>query len=304
MADHLPVLLNEVLEALNPVKGELHMDCTFGAGGYSRAILEKGASLIATDRDPSTQKYADELSAKYGDKFQFLNRNFADTQESEFELDGIVLDLGVSSMQLDQAERGFAFSLDGDLDMRMGKSGMSAKDFVNNAEEQEIARVIYEYGDEPFSRRIAKNIVEFRQNQPINTTFELADIVRKSIRRKPGKIDLATKTFQGIRIHVNQELESLITFMDNALSLLKVGGRLVVVTFHSLEDRIVKNYFAKHISKRVARSKYAPIPENNDNYRLLYKKPLTPSDEELKSNPRARSAKLRAAVKLKGGGDV
>lgn len=304
MSDHIPVLLNEVIEALDPKVGELHMDCTFGAGGYSKAILGTGANLIATDRDPSTKKFADKLKAEFGDKFQFINRNFADTKEGEFELDGIVLDLGVSSMQLDQAERGFAFSLDGDLDMRMGNSGQSAKDFVNNADEKEIARVIYEYGDEPFSRRIARNIVEARSESPINTTFELADIVRKSIRRRPGKIDLATKTFQAIRIYVNDELGSLMSLLDVALSLLKVGGRIVVVTFHSLEDRIVKNYFAEHISKRVARSKYAPEPENNDNYKLLYKKPLVPSDEETRSNPRARSAKLRAALKLAGGRDV
>lgn len=304
MSDHIPVLLNEVLEALDPKAGEVHMDTTFGAGGYSGAILDKGANLIATDRDPSTKKFADALSKDYGDKFQFINRNFSDTKKGEFQLDGIVMDLGVSSMQLDQAERGFAFSLDGDLDMRMGKSGQSAKDFINNADEKEIARIIYEYGDEPFSRRIAKNIVEARAMAPINTTFELADIVRKSVRRKPGKIDLATKTFQAIRIYVNDELGSLIAFLDVALSLLKVGGRLVIVSFHSLEDRIVKNYFNKHISKRVARSKYAPEPENNDNYKLLYKKPIVPGDEETKRNPRARSAKLRAAIKLKGGENV
>lgn len=300
MSNHIPVMINEVIEALNPKVGEVHMDGTFGAGGYSEAILASGAKLIAIDRDPSVKKYADRLSSIYKDKFEFINCNFADISEKEFELDGIVLDLGVSSMQLDTAERGFSFSHDGDLDMRMGNDGKSAKDFVNNAKEEEIARIIYEYGDEPYSRKIARRIVEARGRAPINTTFELADIVRRAINRKPGKIDLATKTFQAIRIWVNEELDSLSRFLDKALSLLKIGGRIVVVTFHSLEDRIVKSYFKQFISKKVARSKYSKEPLNsNDNYKLLYKKPLIPKDEEVRRNPRARSAKLRAAVKIK-----
>lgn len=296
---HVPVLLNEVIEALGPKPGEIHMDCTFGAGGYSKSILNKGTSLIAVDRDPSVSKYVDELEKEYPGKIKFINCNFADISEEEFELDGIVLDLGVSSMQLDTPERGFSFTHDGDLDMRMGNDGKSAKDFINNAKEEEIANIIYEYGDEPSSRKIARRIVEARGRAPINTTFELADIVRRAINRKPGKIDLATKTFQAIRIWVNEELDSLTRFLDKALSLLKIGGRIVIVTFHSLEDRIVKNYFKQYISKRVARSKYSKEPLNpNDKYKLLYKKPLIPTDEEVRENPRARSAKLRAAIKI------
>lgn len=298
--DHVPVMLNEVIQALAPKGGELHMDCTFGAGGYSKLILNSGANLIAVDRDSSVKKYVDKLEQEYKGKIKFINCNFADISEGEFKLDGIVLDLGVSSMQIDTPERGFSFTHDGDLDMRMGNDGKSAKDFVNNAKEEEIARVIYEYGDEPSSRKIARRIVEARGRAPINTTFELADIVRRAISRKPGKIDLATKTFQAIRIWVNEELDSLSRFLDKALSLLKIGGRLVIVTFHSLEDRIVKNYFKQYISKRVARSKYSKEPLTpSDMYQLLYKKPLIPTEEEVRNNPRARSAKLRAAIKLK-----
>jgi len=276
------------------------MDCTFGAGGYSSAILEYGASIIAVDRDLNVKIIAEELASQYDGRLKFINSNFADIEEDAYKLDGIVLDLGVSSMQLDNGNRGFSFTHDGDLDMRMGNDGKSAKDFVNHYKEEEIARVIYEYGDEPSSRKIARRIVEARGRAPINTTFELADIVRRAINRKPGKIDLATKTFQAIRIWVNDELESLSRFLDKALSLLKIGGRLVVVTFHSLEDKIVKDYFNKHIAKRVARSKYSKEPENDfDKYRLLYKKPLIPTMEEVNSNPRARSAKLRAAVKIR-----
>lgn len=303
--DHNPVMLNEAMNALNPLEGKLYMDGTFGAGGYSKAILEKGASLIAVDRDVNVSKYVDELQAIYKDKFKFINCNFGDLAESEFKLDGIVLDLGVSSMQLDNAERGFSFMHDGDLDMRMGNDGKSAKDFVNNEKEEEIARVIYEFGDEPSSRKIARYIVEARKESPIETTNQLASIVRKAINRRPGKIDLATKTFQAIRIWVNDELNSLSRFLDKALSLLKVGGKLVIVTFHSLEDRIVKHYFNKHIAKRVARSKYSQEPVNStDQYELLYKKPLSPSNDEVRSNPRSRSAKLRAAVKLREVSDV
>lgn len=302
---HVPVMLNEVIEALAPKEGEVHMDCTFGAGGYSKAILAEGVKLIAVDRDASVSKYADELKSKYKDKFEFINCNFGDISEDEFQLDGIVLDLGVSSMQLDTPERGFSFSHDGDLDMRMGIDGKSAKDFINNAQEEEIANVIYEYGDEPSSRKIAKRIVEAREKGPIDTTFKLAEIVRRAVNRKPGKIDLATKTFQAIRIWVNEELDSLSRFLDKALSLLKVGGRIVIVTFHSLEDRIVKNYFKQFISKRVARSKYSKEPLNpNDKYQLLYKKPLVPTREEVRANPRSRSAKLRAAIRIGEVSDV
>jgi 16S rRNA (cytosine1402-N4)-methyltransferase len=190
---------------------------------------------------------------------------------------------------------------DGDLDMRMGNHGLSAKDFVNGAKEEELARVIYEYGDEPASRKIARSIVLARVEKPINTTFELANIVRRAIGRPPGKIDLATKTFQAIRIYVNGELDALERFLEKSSSILLEGGRIVVVTFHSLEDRIVKQYFTKNTAKKVARSKYSKLPEDTGaTYQLLHKKPLVPSDGEVRINPRSRSAKLRAAIKIGG----
>ncbi len=298
---HTPVMLKEVIEALSPKAGEIHLDCTFGAGGYAQAILAKGAKLIGVDRDPSVSKFVEKLSSEYGENFEFININFADLDANQFRVNGIVLDLGVSSMQLDTAERGFSFMRDGDLDMRMGSDGLSAKDFVNNAKEEELARVIYEYGDEPASRKIARSIVYSRAEKPINTTFELASIVRRAIGRAPGKIDLATKTFQAIRIFVNGELDALERFLEKAASLLSDGGRLVIVTFHSLEDRIVKQYLTRSTAKKVARSKYSREPqESGALYKLLYKKPLVPSDEEVKDNPRSRSAKLRAAIRLEG----
>jgi 16S rRNA (cytosine1402-N4)-methyltransferase len=298
---HTPVMLKEVIESLSPKAGEVHLDCTFGAGGYSKAILEKDAKLIAIDRDPNVIKFAEKLASEYDKNFEFININFADLDESQLKVNGIVLDLGVSSMQLDTAERGFSFMRDGDLDMRMGNHGLSAKDFVNNAKEEELARVIYEYGDEPASRKIARSIVLARVEKPISTTFELANIVRRAIGRPPGKIDLATKTFQAIRIYVNGELDALERFLEKSESLLLENGRIVVVTFHSLEDRIVKQYFAKNTAKKVARSKYSKLPEDTGaTYKLLYKKPLVPSDQEVRINPRSRSAKLRAAIKIGG----
>jgi 16S rRNA (cytosine1402-N4)-methyltransferase len=294
-------MLKEVIESLSPKAGEIHLDCTFGAGGYAKAILEKGAKLIAIDRDPTVTRFTENLASEYGKNFEFININFADIEEDQLKVNGIVLDLGVSSMQLDTAERGFSFMRDGDLDMRMGNHGLSAKDFVNGAKEEELARVIYEYGDEPASRKIARSIVLARVEKPINTTFELANIVRRAIGRPPGKIDLATKTFQAIRIYVNGELDALERFLEKSSSILLEGGRIVVVTFHSLEDRIVKQYFTKNTAKKVARSKYSKLPEDTGaTYQLLHKKPLVPSDGEVRINPRSRSAKLRAAIKIGG----
>lgn len=305
--DHIPVMLAEVIDNLAPKAGEVHLDCTFGAGGYTKAILEKGASVVAIDRDSTAHKYAKTLEDQFGDKFRFINSNFASTKNyfDGRRFSGIVLDLGVSSMQLDQAERGFSFMYDGVLDMRMGRDGKSAKDFVNNASEEEIARVIYEYGDEVASRRIARFIIDFRVKEPIETTTQLASIVRKAIGHRPGKIDTATKTFQAIRIWVNDEMEELREFLNQAASMLEIGGRLVVVTFHSLEDKIAKDYFASHSAKKVAKSKYAhlspshvDIKEDGVIYELPYKKPLVPTSAEIARNPRSRSAKLRSAIKI------
>ena len=306
--DHNPVMLREVIENLSPKAGELHLDCTFGAGGYTKAILETGANVVAVDRDPSAKKYADILSSQFPNQFKFVNSTFANSAsyiDKNKLFDGIVLDLGVSSMQLDQAERGFSFMHEGELNMRMGQDGKSAKDLVNNAPEEELARIIYEYGDEIASRRIAKSIVAVRETHPIETTTELAEIVRKAIGHRAGKIDPATKTFQAIRIWVNDEMEEIENFLSHAASMLTIGGRIVIVTFHSLEDKIAKEYFTKHSAKKVAKSKYAhlsllPSEETEDSsiYKILHRKPLITSDAEIRRNPRSRSAKLRSAIKI------
>lgn len=306
--DHNPVMLQEVIENLSPKSGELYLDCTFGAGGYTKAILETGANVVAIDRDPSAKKYADILYEQFPNQFKFVNSTFANTahyHDSHKLFDGIVLDLGVSSMQLDQAERGFSFMHEGNLDMRMGQDGKSAKDLVNNAPEEELARIIYEYGDEIASRRIAKSIVSARETHPIETTTELAEIVRKAIGHRAGKIDPATKTFQAIRIWVNDEMDEIENFLSHAASMLTIGGRIVIVTFHSLEDRIAKEYFSKHSAKKVAKSKYAHLSplhsgaiDDSSIYKILHKKPLVTSDAEIRRNPRSRSAKLRSAIKI------
>ncbi|MFA1688336.1 16S rRNA (cytosine(1402)-N(4))-methyltransferase RsmH [Candidatus Rickettsia barbariae] len=298
---HVSVMLNEMLEALSPKAGESYLDCTFGAGGYSKAILEScNCYVTALDRDPNVIKRAEEIQQSYGERFDFVETNFADSfaKLKEKKFDGIVLDLGVSSMQLDIADRGFSFLHDGPLDMRMSGQGLSAEEFVNAAEEKELADVIYKYGDESFSRRIAKRIVEYRKTARIDSTSKLAEIVRSSIGFRKGKIDPATKTFQAIRIYVNDELGELEQFLVNVKNILKKDGRLVVVSFHSLEDRIVKNFFKENSEKPVVRSKYAKDDmtlDPNKWLKVITNKALAPSDKEVGLNIRARSAKLRAA---------
>ncbi|MFV9930018.1 MAG: 16S rRNA (cytosine(1402)-N(4))-methyltransferase RsmH [Rickettsia endosymbiont of Haemaphysalis japonica] len=298
---HVPVMLNEMLEALSPKNGESYLDCTFGAGGYSKAILEScNCYVTALDRDPNVIKRAEEIQQNYGERFDFVETNFADSfaKLKEKNFDGIVLDLGVSSMQLDIADRGFSFLHDGPLDMRMSGQGLSAEEFVNTAEEKELADVIYKYGDESFSRRIAKRIVEYRKTARIDSTGKLAEIVRSSIGFRKGKIDPATKTFQAIRIYVNDELGELEQFLVNVKNILKKDGRLVVVSFHSLEDRIVKNFFKENSEKPIVRSKYAKDDMTinpNKWLKIITNKALAPSDKEVGLNIRARSAKLRAA---------
>lgn len=300
--DHIPVMLREVMDSLAPESGKTYLDCTFGAGGYSRAILERGAKVVAVDRDPSVKQYADKLSEEFLGALKFVNTDFAniDGYSEGRRFDGVVLDLGVSSMQLDRPERGFSFMHEGDLDMRMGSYGKSAKDFIANASEEELANIIFEYGDENASRRIARAIVRAREESSIETTTELAQIVRKAIGHRPGKIDTATKTFQAIRIWVNDEMGQLKSFLSKVESILSIGGRLVVVTFHSLEDKIVKEYLVMNSPKKIARSKYAKdLPESFEIYKILTKKPIETGDEEIRKNPRSRSAKLRAAIKIR-----
>lgn len=304
---HRSVMLNEVIRYLMPKDGEHILDCTFGAGGYSRGILDSvNCHITALDQDPDVQLYADALSNKYKHRFNFIHTNFADVLDKlvGISFDGIVMDLGVSSMQLDQADRGFAFMHDGPLDMRMNKQGETAANFVNGASEKEIANVIYRYGDENASRKIAKNIVAQRVITPITTTKQLADIVRKSIGFRKGKIDNATKTFQAIRIYINNELKYLEMFLDKVQEMLANNGRLVIISFHALEDRIIKKFFIDNAIHQKARSKYFKYSQHQSvesSYgwlKILTKKPISPSLDEIKLNYRCRSGKLRAMVKV------
>lgn len=303
-AAHIPVMLNEMLEVLAPKASESYLDCTFGAGGYSKAILAScDCYVTALDRDPNVMKTAEEIKQNYKGRFDFIETNFADSFKKlgAKKFDAVVLDLGVSSMQLDIASRGFSFLYDGPLDMRMSGQGLSAEEFINMAEEKELADIIYKYGGETFSRRIAKRIIESRKAAKIDSTKKLAEIVRSSVGFKKGKIDPATKTFQAIRIYINDELGELERFLANVNNVLKKDGRLVVVSFHSLEDRIVKNFFKENSEKSVARSKYAKddIILSPDKWlKIITNKALTPSEEEIRLNIRSRSAKLRASRKI------
>jgi len=301
---HSPVLLDEVLEYIDPQDRKHYLDCTFGAGGYTKAILKKADCFVtALDRDPTTLVFANEIQEEFVGRFEFVQTNFASAKDKleGKQFDGIVLDLGISSMQVDSAERGFSFMRDGDLDMRMGLDGISASEFIENASEEEIANVIYKYGEEVQSRHIAKAIVEARKESPIDTTFKLADIVRSSMHYRKGKIDPSTKTFQAIRIHINKELESLERFLESLKDMLKAGGRILVVSFHSLEDSIVKSFFKEYSAKKVARSKYAKDVADYDDdkwLKIITKKPVTPSRSEVLRNPRSRSSRLRVAEKM------
>ena len=287
-APHIPVLLDEVMAALTIAPGEKHIDGTYGAGGYSRAMLEAGADVVAFDRDPDAIAAADkhERLTLIEDRFSQLDRAGP--------ADGVVLDIGVSSMQLDRAERGFSFQADGPLDMRMEQAGPSAADFLNSADEGEIADVIYTLGDEPKSRRIARAIVAAR---PLKTTSDLAHVVRRALGHKPHeKKDPATRTFQAIRMYINRELGELEDGLDAAERALKPGGRLAVVTFHSLEDRIVKNFMRRRSGSDPAGSRHLPVQAAGPKPTFArVAKPVRASDAEITRNPRARSATLRSA---------
>ncbi len=296
---HIPVMLQEVLAALNPQKGEVYVDATFGNGGYTRAILEAAnCKVIALDRDPTVRIRANEIKNMYGERFEFRFGQFGDFADLVPEkINGAVFDIGVSSMQLDEAERGFSFSKKGALDMRMSQSGVSAKDIVNTYDEQALADLIYQYGEEKKSRQIAREIAEYRKHKEIETTTELAEIIYKVIHKKFGEIDPATRTFQALRIAVNDELGELSRGLTGAANRLQKNGRLAVVDFHSLEDRIVKTFFKENGGRRVRVSKYAPELVQDEHLFAEVSKVIVPTAEECKRNPRARSAKLRFAVR-------
>lgn len=298
---HKPVLLTDVLACLSPKDDEIYVDGTFGAGGYTRGILDAAnCNVISIDRDPNVAAFADEVKSHYKSRFTFLAGTFGEMEallaaHGITQVDGIVLDIGVSSMQIDQPERGFSFQNDGPLDMRMSQSGMSAADLVNQTDEKALADILFIYGEEKASRRIAKAIVEARAEKPIATTRELSSIIAKAIGKREKK-DPATRTFQALRIYVNDELRQLEKALESAERLLKPGGRLVVVVFHSLEDRIVKNFFRERSGKTGNASRHLPevAAKNAPTFHLLTPKGISAGEEEIRLNPRARSATLRA----------
>lgn len=296
-APHIPVLLDEVIAGLAPQPGETHVDGTFGAGGYTRALLAAGANVIAFDRDPDAIAEGQGLVAESGGRLDLVEDVYSRMGDALAErgldhVDGVTLDVGVSSMQLDRADRGFSFQADGPLDMRMGQSGLSAADFVNEADEAEIADVLFHLGEERQSRRVARAIVAAR---PITRTGELATIVRRALGyREHDKKDPATRTFQAIRIHVNRELGELEDGLAAAEQALAPGGRLAIVSFHSLEDRIVKRFLKERSGTR-AGSRHLPEVQVRTASFEAVAKPVRASEAELARNPRSRSATLRVA---------
>jgi 16S rRNA (cytosine1402-N4)-methyltransferase len=302
-ARHIPVLLADVIEALALKPGGRYLDGTFGAGGYARTLLEAEpeATLLALDRDPSAIAGGAGLVAAMAGRLTLAQARFGELEQEarRFQmtpLDGVVLDIGVSSMQIDEAQRGFSFRFDGPLDMRMASEGQSAADLVNEAEEGLLANIIYHYGEERRSRAVARAIVEARRKTPLTTTKQLADLVAGIVRGEPGGPHPATRTFQALRIAVNDELGELVAALHAAEAALRPGGRLVVVTFHSLEDRIVKQFLSARSGSGPAGSRHAPaVSMAEPTFSLVTKGPVAPSEAEMRANPRARSAKLRAA---------
>ena len=294
---HIPVLLRPLLAAVTPVSGRW-LDGTFGAGGYTRGLLEAGAEKVyGVDRAPLAFEMAEPWLADFKGRIEFIADVFSKMDEHASDLDGVVLDLGVSSMQLDLAERGFSFMKDGPLDMRMSQSGPSAADLVNEASEEEIADILYHYGEERASRRIARAIVKERAASTFKTTLQLSETIEKCLPRpKPGQSHPATRSFQGLRIAVNNEYGELLNGLMAAERALKPGGLLAVVTFHSIEDRMVKKFMADRAGRAGGGNRYAPeVAQDAPAFELLTRKAVGPDDEELAMNPRARSAKLRVA---------
>ena len=283
---HKPVLINEVIESIEPADDKIYFDATFGNGGYSKKILSSSnCKVIAIDRDPSVSSKAKEFEEKYKDRFKFIESRFSQIKKVMEELERekvncFLFDIGVSSMQLDNANRGFSFMKDGPLDMRMSNTGKTAGELINTIDQNELADILFHYGDERNSRRIARSIINYRNKKEIKSTLELADIIKKNNSNFKSKINPATKTFQALRMFINNELEELHSGLNQALNLLSIAGKICVVTFHSLEDRMVKN-FSKALGSNVK-----------------VEKVIKPSDDEVRLNPRSRSAKLRLIQKI------
>ena len=302
VGQHLPVLIREVIAALAPQDGGRYIDGTFGRGGYTRGLLEAAnCTVLAIDRDPEALSFGAEMAKGFGGRLRVVAGTFGHldslAEAAEFgPITGVTLDIGVSSPQIDTPERGFSFRTDGPLDMRMSLSGQSAADLVNGLGEEDLANIIYQYGEERLSRRVAKAIVRARAIAPLLTTSALADVVRSAVPKSKDGIDPATRTFQGLRIAVNDELGELERGLAAAERCLAPGGRLAIVAFHSLEDRIVKNFLADRSGKSAAVSRYAPPKDvAPPSFTLISRKAITAQADELAANPRARSAKLRVA---------
>ena len=301
---HKPVMVAEVLRALSPRAGALYIDATFGGGGYARAMLDAADCLVCgIDRDPRAAKRAEALARQYPGRLQFVVGRFGEMLKllearGITRADGVAFDLGVSSMQIDDPARGFSFRADGPLDMRMGEDGPSAAEIVNALPEKTIANILFKLGEERRARAVARAIVKARAERKITRTLELAEIVRGVVGGKPGAIDPATRSFQALRIYANDELGELDRGLSAAEILLNPGGRLAVVSFHSLEDRVVKSFLRSRSGAEPRASRHMPIAVRNNpqpSLRQLFRGALTPSAEEVSANPRARSARLRAA---------
>lgn len=306
---HFPVMLNEVIDLLQPKSEAVYIDATFGGGGYSKAILSAAnCNVWGIDRDPDAIRRGQKIVDDYP-TLRLLQGDFAQLETLAHEnniqyLDGIVLDLGVSSFQLDEAERGFSFRFDGPLDMRMSKSGKTAADLVNQLSETELADILWYYGEERFSRRIARAIIQDRLEKPFETTQQLANLIKRIVPSKKNEINPATRSFQALRIAVNDELTQIRQVLTSALSLLKPDGKLIVVSFHSLEDRIVKEIMNQATGNIASPSRHHPQSLHQKSelikFEALTHKPLRPSKHEALLNPRSRSAKLRAIKRLAG----
>lgn len=302
MSGHLPVMLEQVLALISPKDGEHYVDGTFGGGGYARAILEAAdCRVLGIDRDPDAIARGQTLVAQFGGRLTLMRGEFSELARflGGARTNGIVLDLGVSSFQFDEPERGFSFRADGPLDMRMSRQGESAADFVNDADENALTEVIARLGEERNARRIARAMIAAR---PLTTTTALAEVVSRAQGPAAARLAIhpATRTFQALRIHVNDELGELARGLAAAEEALAANGRLVVVAFHSLEDRIVKQFLSARSASAPLGSRHAPEKRNGRRaaFRILTRRPLTPEQRELESNPRARSARLRAAIRL------